>query len=368
MSKPSLPLAALCLAAAALVQPAVRAADATPAAAVKPIAPDLFADKVVVKGTGFEIKQSFLDQEVIRIKAAATAQGKTFTAEESARLELQILDQAVLVKLLNLKAGDAERAAAKAQADKKMAEGKVQLGSDEALDRQLKAAGVTRAELLEQWTEGATAEAVVKRELKIAVSDEDVKRFYNDNPARFERPELVRAAHVLLKTTDASNAELPIDQKEAKRKLAEDIIKRARAGEDFGKLARDYSEDPGSKDKGGEYTFPRGQMVAEFEAAAFALNTNQVSEIVTTRFGYHIIKVLEKTPAKKAEFAEVAAKIKEFLSQEAIKKQLPDFYKKMRAEAKVEILDSRLRAQQAADEAAALVAPVAPRSGAADKK
>jgi len=64
----------------------------------------------------------------------------------------------------------------------------------------------------------------------------------------------------------------------------------------------------------------------------------------------------------------VAAKIKEFLSQEAIKKQLPDFYKKMRAEAKVEILDSRLRAQQAADEAAALVAPVAPRSGAADKK
>ena len=82
----------------------------------------------------------------------------------------------------------------------------------------------------------------------------------------------------------------------------EGLLKRARAGEDFAKLAKEYSEDPGSKDKGGEYKFPRGQMVPEFEAAAFSLGTNQVSDIVTTRFGYHIIKLSEKIPARKVEY------------------------------------------------------------------
>ena len=81
----------------------------------------------------------------------------------------------------------------------------------------------------------------------------------------------------------------------------EGLLKRARAGEDFAKLAKEYSEDPGSKDKGGEYKFPRGQMVPEFEAAAFSLKTNQVSDIVTTSFGYHIIKLSEKIPAQKVE-------------------------------------------------------------------
>ena len=98
------------------------------------------------------------------------------------------------------------------------------------------------------------------------------------------------------------------EQKAAKRKEMEGLLKRARAGEDFAKLAKEYSEDPGSKDKGGEYTFPRGQMVPEFEAAAFSLNTNQVSDIVTTRFGYHIIKLSEKIPAQKVEFAKVAVR------------------------------------------------------------
>ena len=84
-----------------------------------------------------------------------------------------------------------------------------------------------------------------------------------------------------------TGAELPEDQKKAKRKLADDLLKRARAGEDFAKLAKEYSEDPGSKEKGGEYPpFPRGQMVPEFEAAAFSLNTNQVSDVVTTSYGY----------------------------------------------------------------------------------
>ena len=85
-------------------------------------------------------------------------------------------------------------------------------------------------------------------------------------------------------------------------------------------------------------------MLPEFEAAAFSLNTNQVSDIVTTRFGYHIIKLSEKIPARKFEYAKAANDIKEGLTQQALQKQFPDYVAKLKAEANVEILDEKLKA------------------------
>jgi peptidyl-prolyl cis-trans isomerase C len=212
--------------------------------------------------------------------------------------------------------------------------------------------GSTKEEVLAKWSESATAEIVLKRELKVNVTDADAKKYYEDNPARFEEPEKVRASHILLMTTDpTTKAELTEDQKAAKRKQMEGILKRARAGEDFAKLAKEYSEDPGSKDKGGEYTFPRGQMVPEFEAAAFSLGTNQVSDIITTRFGYHIIKLSEKIPARKVEFAKAESDIKEGLTQQALQKQFPEYIAKLKKEAGVEILDEKLKQQETADAA-----------------
>ena len=182
-----------------------------------------------------------------------------------------------------------------------MEDARTELGSQEALDRQLKAVALTPQELLGKWTDAATAETVLKRELKVSVTDAEVKKFYDDNPSKFEQPEMVRASHILLMTIDPkTKAELSKEVKDAKHKQMEDILKRARAGEDFAKLAKEFSEDPGSKDNGGEYKFPRGQMVPEFEAAAFSLKTNQISDIVTTQYGYHIIKLGEKSRPRKS--------------------------------------------------------------------
>jgi parvulin-like peptidyl-prolyl isomerase len=139
----------------------------------------------------------------------------------------------------------------------------------------------------------------------------------------------------------------------------EGILKRARDGEDFAKLAKENSEDPGSKDKGGEYTFPRGQMVPEFEAAAFSLKTNQVSDIVTTQFGYHIIKLSEKIPAKKVEFEKVSTEITDYLKQQQTQKQLPDYISKLKKESGLEILDEKLKPKETAN-ASSLPIPIAP--------
>jgi len=201
-----------------------------------------------------------------------------------------------------------------------------------------------------KMNEEATARVVVERELAIKVSDDEVKKFYEENPAEFEEPKKIRGSHILLSTRDPStNAELSKEKKDAKHKLAEDLLKRARAGEDFAKLAKEYSDDPGSKDNGGEYTFPRGKMVPEFDTAAFALKTNQISDIVVTQFGYHIIKLSEKMPAGKVAFDKSEAKIKEYLTQQKLSKEIPTYMAKLRKEANVEILDERLKALEPAD-------------------
>jgi peptidyl-prolyl cis-trans isomerase C len=203
---------------------------------------------------------------------------------------------------------------------------------------------MTPDQFRDKMTEEATAQAVLERELKITVPDGDIKKFYDDNPSKFEQPEMVRASHILLSTRDTTtNEELSAEKKAAKHKLAEDLLKRARAGEDFPKLAKEYSEDPGSKDNGGEYKFPRGQMVAEFETVAFALKTNEVSDIVTTKFGYHIIKLSEKYPASKIELAKASPQIKEYLNGQETRKLAPDYFAKLRKDADVEILDEKLK-------------------------
>jgi len=318
---------------------------------------DLFGGKVLAKGKGLEITRGQFDDEVIRVKAQASAHNQTIPPEQMAKLERQVLEQLIQVQLLQAKATEADKAAGKTLAEKRFEEAKVRLGSEEALNRQLTLMGATREEVLAKWIESATAEAVLKRELKVSVTDADAKKFYDENPTRFEQPEMVRASHILLMTTDPkTNSELSEDQKTAKHKQMEGLLKRARAGEDFGKLAKEFSEDPGSKDKGGEYKFPRGQMVPEFEAAAFSLSTNQVSDIVTTKYGYHIIKLSEKIPAKKVEFDKALPDIKEGLTQQELQKQFPDYVAKLKSEANVEILDEKLKAVELPQPPAAMPA------------
>ena len=330
------------------------------AAASKPAAKlnELFPDKVIAKGKGVEVSRNQLEDEIIRFKAQVAGRGQTVPPEQMDMMERQLLEQLIQVQLLRAKATEADKAAGKTTADKRFEEAKTKLGSEDALNRQLKLMGVTREEVQAKWTESATAESVLKRELKVNITDADAKKYYDDNPARFEEPEMVRASHILLTTTDPkTNAELTEDQKAAKRKQMEDLLKRARAGEDFAELAKKYSEDPGSKDKGGEYTFPRGQMVPEFDAAAFSLGTNQVSDIITTRFGFHIIKLSEKIPAKKVEFDKAASNIKDGLTQQALQKQFPDYIAKLKQDAGVEILDEKLKAQELPDRSSASAAP-----------
>ncbi len=332
-------------AAIALIPLAGSAQTATNKEAGKGAATELFPDKVIAKGKGLEIKRSQLDEALISIKSS---QSGNIPPEQLGMLEQQVLDQLVTLQLLLSKATDADRQAGKELATKRLANVKERAGSEENLARQLKSVGLSVERLQQKLAEEATAESVLLRELKVNITDEDVKKFYEENPTRFEQPEMVRASHVLISTKDSKTGEdLSETAKKEKLKLAQSIVEKARKGEDFAKLAKEYSEDPGSKEKGGEYTFPRGQMVPEFESAAFTLKTNQVSDVVTTQFGYHIIKLSEKIAAQKIELTKVSEQVRDHLKRQELGKNAPDFLEKLKKDSNLEILDEKLKKQDA---------------------
>ena len=147
----------------------------------------------------------------------------------------------------------------------------------------------------------------------IQIPEDVLKKQYQDSIQQYQVPNQVHVQHILLKTVGQTDAEVA----ETKKK-AEDVLKQARKGAKFDELAKKYSEDPGSKDKGGDLGWIRqGQTVPEFEKEAFSLAPGQISDLVRTQYGFHIIKVLEKQTAHTKPFDEV----KESLRTQAVLNQ-----------------------------------------------
>jgi peptidyl-prolyl cis-trans isomerase C len=335
--------------AAALMTFSTAQADTAPGTNAPTMA-SLFGDPVIAKGNGVEIKQSALDEVVLGVKSNAAAQNQTIPPEKLVGIESTLLNRLIQIQLLLQQATDADRVIGTEKAHEQMTNLLAHFGSQEAFDRQLKAIGMTADGFRSKSLQEATAAATLTRVLGITVSDAETYAFYTNHPTDFEQPETVHVRHILLLTIDpTTHAPLTADQIDAKRKQINDILKRLRAGEDFATLATQYSEDPGSKDKGGELPpFSHGEMVPQFEAAAFAMQTNTISDVVTTDYGFHIIKLLEISPAQKVDFAKVSDRIKDYLVQQKTAKLAPAYLADLSKKADVEILDPDLKAAAAA--------------------
>jgi peptidyl-prolyl cis-trans isomerase D len=152
---------------------------------------------------------------------------------------------------------------------------------------------------------------------KVIVPPADVERAYQSNIEQYSTPEQVRASHILLKTEGKDDA--------AVKKQAEDILKQAKAGADFGELAKKYSEDDASAKNGGDLDyFTRGKMVAEFDAVAFTLQPGQLSDVVKSQFGYHVIKVTDKKAGNTRTLAEMRQQLTDQLAFERAQAQAGD--------------------------------------------
>jgi len=335
----------------------VQAAEATKAATPQPAidAKSLFPDETLCKGKGVEIKRSQVDEAFVQFKANLTARGQVLPEGKRDLVESQLLDRVVISKLLVNRATEEDKKKARTAADKFVAGTKQQAGSDESFQRQLGAMNFTSEQFDAQVLERAICEEVVDRELRshVTITDEQLKKYYDENGEQFERPETVRAAHILLSTRDAATGqEVSEETKKERRQQIDKILERAKKGEEFAALAREYSEDPGSKNAGGEYTFARGQFHnPEFESAAFALKTNEISGVITTAFGYHILKLYEKMPAQKLELAKVKDDLKDGLSRREVQeKLLPDYLKGLKKQANLQYLNGAKPPPEVSDE------------------
>jgi peptidyl-prolyl cis-trans isomerase D len=154
----------------------------------------------------------------------------------------------------------------------------------------------------------------------LQISDDLLKQQYMANVQQYEVPDQVHVEHILFKTVGQPDAAV-----EEIKKKAEEVLNEARKGAKFDELAKKYSEDPGSKDKGGDLGWIRkGQTVPEFEKAAFSLQPGQISDLVRTQYGFHIIKVLEKQTAHTKPFEEVKDSIRAPLLLTVADKQASD--------------------------------------------
>lgn len=164
------------------------------------------------------------------------------------------------------------------------------------------------------------------------ISEEEMKKYYEENKNNYIDDE-VKASHILISTVD-SKTNKPVSEakkKEAKKK-AEEVLKKAKSGEDFAKLAKEYSDDKGSAENGGDLGFfSKGEMVPEFEKAAFSMDKDEISDLVESQFGYHIIKVTDKK-YKEYTFDEVKDNIK----QNLLYKKYTEEVNKLTKEAKIE--------------------------------
>jgi parvulin-like peptidyl-prolyl isomerase len=171
------------------------------------------------------------------------------------------------------------------------------------------------------------------------VSDADLKEYYTRNKQSLGVPEQVRARHILFRVDpDASQ-----DEKNQIQERAQAVLKRVQAGEGFAELAAAHSDDAGSKAKGGDLGyFSPGQMVPDFEDVAFYTNPGETSDIVETKYGYHIIKVEDHIEARERSFEEMKDVIREKLHKQLVMFKVEKFIRQATEEAGMQIYPDRI--------------------------
>ncbi len=314
-------------------QPATDA-TATPAAEapapppVKPV-PDVLP-AVVARVNGSDIPATELEKAIRNLEANV---GNQIPAERRSEIYRGILDQIVEMRLLEQEAAARNIKATDAEVAQGIAQMKQQAPNAEAFAQALAARKMTETDLRTEARQRLAVDKLLTSEVEpnAVVTDADIADFYKKNPQFFMQPEAVRASHILLK------ADTP-DAKAAAKTKAGDLLKQIKGGADFAALAKEHSND-GSAQAGGDLGFfPRGQMVKPFEDAAFALKPGEVSPVVETEFGYHIIKGAEHRDARTVPLAEVSDRIAQALRQQKQQELMQSFVQSLKTKGKVEIL------------------------------
>jgi peptidyl-prolyl cis-trans isomerase C len=321
-------MAALPLAAFAEQTPAKPAA--TPIAEAKTAPGD-----VMVRVNGTPISRQEVDRAVKVLLAQNQVQQPS--PEVLKQAQSAALEQLISAELLYQQAAKLEVKDLDKQVADRLAVVKAKFPSEADYESALKGVDMTVQDIQEFTRKDIIINNLIDKRFAApaTVSESETRKFYDENLEKyFKKPETARASHILIGVDGKASAE---DRKKAKEK-AEAILQRVKKGEDFAAIAKAESTCPSSSQGGDLGSFGRGQMVPPFENAVFAMKPGEVSNVVETQFGYHVIKLTEKHEASAEKYEEVKGKIQDHLKREKVQKALADYIEQTRKDAKIEKL------------------------------
>lgn len=274
--------------------------------------------------------------ELARLKKALLSgrQNQQIPADQQKEFDKMALNQLTSAELLFQAGQKLDTKDIDKQVEAKIIQGKARFATPEEFQKAVAGLGMNESELREYTRRDMIIAGFVQQTFasKVTVSDEECKKFYDQNQDKFKQSEQVRASHILI-SVDATAA--PEVRKKAREK-AEKLRKDLAGGADFATLARENSTCPSGQQGGDLGYFGRGQMVPSFEQAAFSLKQDEVSDVVETQFGYHIIKQMGRKNAETVSFADAKTRIAEYLKGQKVTAAVTAYLEETRKTAKIE--------------------------------
>jgi peptidyl-prolyl cis-trans isomerase C len=292
------------------------------------------SDEKVAVVNGVVIARIQFDKELKVHLERVSRQGRQTTDDQMEELKKDVLEGLIEREVLYQESQKAGIKIADQKVDDQVAAIKKRFPNEEEFKKALAGMGLTEEEVREQIQHGLAIRELIDQKVanKVVITDEETKAYYDANPQLFNQPEEVKASHILIKVEPTADDAT----KAAARKKVEDLQQKLKDGGDFAELAKENSEGPSNVRGGDLGYFKRGQMVKPFEDAAYSMKIDEVSGLVETRFGYHLIKVYDKKPEQTLAYADVKDKIAQRLKQEKVEKDATRYVEDLKKGAKIE--------------------------------
>ncbi|MBN2322141.1 MAG: peptidylprolyl isomerase [Spirochaetes bacterium] len=280
---------------------------------------------------GVLISTEILERKVSEAFAKLFADGKSVDPDQLKKDMLETLINNELLYQESLRGGYEPN---ELKVEMQFSNIKGQFGTEDEFLEMLSQRGYTADSLREELGRVMAIDDYIGGEVAtgLDVTQTEVRGYYDENPNFFHEPEALKASHILAMVSDWTDEE----QKKTAYRAINDIKKKVDKGESFESLAKEHSDCPSGSQGGDLGYFQKGQMVKPFEDAAFALKVGEISGIVETRFGYHLIKLVDRRPERTVPFDEVKGDIEQYLGEQKVYAKLREIVERLKSEAKIE--------------------------------
>jgi len=284
---------------------------------------------------GSVITQDDFNKEMARVQQVFAKSGRSFDESQLLDIKKEVLESLIKRELLYQKSQNEGVKVEEAEVNEQIESMKKRFSTEAEFKSALGRMNLSEADVKSEIEKLMAIQQFIDEQIfkKVTVSEEESRAYYEGHPDLFKKPEQVLASHILIKVDPKEEEE---SKKTEARETLEKIMKRLKNGEDFAELAKEFSQGPSSAKGGNLGYFERRQMVKPFAEAAFALKTGEVSGVVETKFGYHLIKVFDKKDETTMAYEDIKDKLQEHLKQEKVKEQLNQYVEELKGKAKIE--------------------------------